>query len=74
MWILAADLGFLELYVRQKHQEKVLVIAEDYATLYKVNEKWPGHAVLIPPALDSQTARLPRNKVSSFFISSSTKA
>ncbi|CAA7013095.1 unnamed protein product [Microthlaspi erraticum] len=39
----------------QKHQDKVLVIAEDYATLYKVNEKWPGHAVLIPPALDSQT-------------------
>lgn len=41
---------------RQNHQDKVLVIAEDYATLYKVNEKWPGHAVLIPPALDSQTA------------------
>ncbi|KAL0712224.1 hypothetical protein Bca4012_019202 [Brassica carinata] len=41
---------------RQKHQDKVLVIAEDYATLYKVNSKWPGHAVLIPPALDSQTA------------------
>ncbi|WZZ84280.1 hypothetical protein YC2023_112859 [Brassica napus] len=41
---------------RQKHQDKVLVIAEDYATLYKVNKKWPGHAVLIPPALDSQTA------------------
>ncbi|KAE8708022.1 UDP-D-xylose:L-fucose alpha-1,3-D-xylosyltransferase MGP4 [Hibiscus syriacus] len=41
---------------RQKHQEKVLVIAEDYVTLDKVNEKWPGHAVLIPPALDSQTA------------------
>ncbi|ESQ29539.1 hypothetical protein EUTSA_v10024115mg [Eutrema salsugineum] len=41
---------------RQKHHEKVLVIAEDYATLYKVNEKWPGHAVLIPPALDPQTA------------------
>ncbi|KAH1106989.1 hypothetical protein J1N35_010757 [Gossypium stocksii] len=41
---------------RQKHQEKVLVIAEDYATLYKVNEKWPGHAVLVPPAIDSQTA------------------
>ncbi|CAA7013096.1 unnamed protein product [Microthlaspi erraticum] len=39
----------------QKHQDKVLVIAEDYATLYKVNEKWPGHAVLIPPALDSKT-------------------
>jgi hypothetical protein len=30
--------------------------AEDYATLYKVNEKWPGHAVLIPPALDPQSA------------------
>ncbi|EOA20914.1 hypothetical protein CARUB_v10001249mg [Capsella rubella] len=41
---------------RQKHQDQVLVIAEDYATLYKVNEKWPGHAVLIPPVLDSQTA------------------
>ncbi|XP_043716348.1 UDP-D-xylose:L-fucose alpha-1,3-D-xylosyltransferase MGP4-like [Telopea speciosissima] len=41
---------------RQKHQEKVLVIAEDYATLYKVNQKWPGHAVLIPPAPDAQTA------------------
>ena len=41
---------------RQKHQEKVLVIAEDYATLYKVNEKWPGHAVLVPPAPDAQTA------------------
>lgn len=41
---------------RQKHHEKVLVIAEDYATLYKVNEKWPGHAVLVPPALESQTA------------------
>ncbi|CAN6969728.1 unnamed protein product [Brassica rapa subsp. trilocularis] len=41
---------------RQKHQDKVLVIAEDYATLYLINEKWPGHAVLIPPALDSQTA------------------
>ncbi|CAN6861231.1 unnamed protein product [Brassica oleracea] len=40
---------------RQKHQDKVLVIAEDYATLYLINEKWPGHAVLIPPALDSHT-------------------
>ncbi|XP_010456126.1 PREDICTED: UDP-D-xylose:L-fucose alpha-1,3-D-xylosyltransferase-like [Camelina sativa] len=40
---------------RQKHQDQVLVIAEDYTTLYKVNEKWPGHAVLIPPALDSKT-------------------
>lgn len=42
--------------VRQKQHEKVLVIAEDYATLYKVNERWPGHAVLIPPAPDAQTA------------------
>ncbi|KFK27221.1 hypothetical protein AALP_AA8G353300 [Arabis alpina] len=41
---------------RQKHQDKVLVFAEDYATLYKVNEKWPGHAVLTHPSLDSQTA------------------
>ncbi|KAF6153265.1 hypothetical protein GIB67_000054 [Kingdonia uniflora] len=41
---------------RQKHQENVLVIAEDYATLYKVNRKWPGHAVLVPPAPDAQTA------------------
>lgn len=41
---------------RQKHHEKVLVIAEDYPTLYKVNEKWPGHAVLVPPALEAQTA------------------
>ncbi|KAL5989190.1 hypothetical protein ACLOJK_010080 [Asimina triloba] len=35
---------------RQKHQDKVLVIAEDYATLFQVNKRWPGHAVLIPPA------------------------
>lgn len=41
---------------RQNHQDKVLVIAEDYATLYKINERWPGHAVLVPPAPDSQTA------------------
>ncbi|KAJ4838006.1 UDP-D-xylose:L-fucose alpha-1,3-D-xylosyltransferase mgp4 [Turnera subulata] len=41
---------------RQKHQDKVLVIAEDYATLFKVNGRWPGHAVLVPPAPDSQTA------------------
>lgn len=41
---------------RQKHQEKVLVIAEDYATLYKVNERWPGHAVLVPPALEAAAA------------------
>lgn len=31
--------------VRQNHHEKVLVIAEDYSTLYKVNETWPGNAV-----------------------------
>ena len=42
--------------VRQKHHEKVLVIAEDYATLYTVNGRWPGHAVLIPPAPDAQVA------------------
>lgn len=41
---------------RQKHQDKVLVIAEDYATLYKVNERWPGHAVLVPPALEAAAA------------------
>lgn len=41
---------------RQKHQDKVLVIAEDYTTLYEVNERWPGHAVLVPPAPEAQTA------------------
>ncbi|KAL0008502.1 hypothetical protein SO802_010004 [Lithocarpus litseifolius] len=41
---------------KQKHQDKLLVIAEDYATLFKVNQRWPGHAVLVPPAPDSQTA------------------
>ncbi|CAI9764863.1 unnamed protein product [Fraxinus pennsylvanica] len=41
---------------RQKQHEKVLVIAEDYATLYKVNERWPGHAVLVPPALEAAAA------------------
>ncbi|KAL2892089.1 UDP-D-xylose:L-fucose alpha-1 3-D-xylosyltransferase MGP4 [Bienertia sinuspersici] len=41
---------------RQKHQDKVLVIAEDYNTLYRVNERWPGHAVLIPPVLESHSA------------------
>ncbi|CAH2046798.1 unnamed protein product [Thlaspi arvense] len=40
---------------RQKHLDKVLVITEDYAKPYKVNEKWPGHAILVPLALDSQT-------------------
>lgn len=41
---------------RQKQHDKVLVIAEDYATLDKVNERWPGHAVLIPPALEAAAA------------------
>ncbi|GER26462.1 UDP-D-xylose:L-fucose alpha-1,3-D-xylosyltransferase 1 [Striga asiatica] len=41
---------------RQKQQDKVLVIAEDYATLDKVNERWPGHAVLVPPALEAAAA------------------
>lgn len=41
---------------RQNHQDKVLVIAEDYATLDKINERWPGHAVLIPPALEAAAA------------------
>ncbi|KAL4353751.1 hypothetical protein GQ457_06G031730 [Hibiscus cannabinus] len=38
------------------HQEQILVIAEYYATPYKVNENCTGHAVLVLPALDSQTA------------------
>ncbi|KAJ3676267.1 hypothetical protein LUZ60_003679 [Juncus effusus] len=41
---------------RQRHHEQVLVVAEDYATLYAVNERWPGHAVLVPPVPDSQIA------------------
>ncbi|RZC67669.1 hypothetical protein C5167_011372 [Papaver somniferum] len=41
---------------RFKHQEKVLVIAEDYKTLFLVNQRWPGHAVLIPPAPENQSA------------------
>ncbi|EFH70914.1 hypothetical protein ARALYDRAFT_892838 [Arabidopsis lyrata subsp. lyrata] len=50
------ELPWLISISRQNHEEKVLVIAEDYATLYKVNERWPGHAVLIPSALDPQAA------------------
>ncbi|KAH9616858.1 hypothetical protein KSS87_006738 [Heliosperma pusillum] len=42
--------------VRQGHQDNVLVIAEDYNTLFKVNQKWPGHAVLIPPVLEASSA------------------
>ncbi|KAL8138482.1 hypothetical protein V2J09_004483 [Rumex salicifolius] len=41
---------------RHGHQDKVLVIAEDYGTLLRVNERWPGHAVIIPPVLDLQSA------------------
>ncbi|KAI3942484.1 hypothetical protein MKW98_013136 [Papaver atlanticum] len=47
------------------HQEKVLVIAEDYKTSFLVNQRWPGfgcpysnsgHAVLIAPAPENQSA------------------
>lgn len=41
---------------RHRRHHAVLVIAEDYATLYAVNEKWPGHAVLVPPAPALQQA------------------
>lgn len=41
---------------RQRHHEQVLVVAEDYAILYAVNDRWPGHAVLVPPVPDTQTA------------------
>lgn len=41
---------------RQRHHDQVLVVAEDYATLYAVNDRWPGHAVLVPPVPDTQTA------------------
>ncbi|KAI3511932.1 hypothetical protein L1887_19093 [Cichorium endivia] len=40
--------------VRQQYHEKVLVIAEDFATLYTINGRWPGHVVLIPHAPDAQ--------------------
>lgn len=55
---------------RQKHQDKVLVIAEDYATLFKVNQRWPGHAVLVPPAPDSQTAHKFGSQVCIYFLTS----
>ncbi|KMZ60203.1 Nucleotide-diphospho-sugar transferase family protein [Zostera marina] len=35
------------------HAGKVLVVAEDYETLEYVNRRWPGHSVLIPPALEN---------------------
>ncbi|KAG6499940.1 hypothetical protein ZIOFF_039754 [Zingiber officinale] len=41
---------------RQKRQDQVLIFAEDYATLYEINRRWPRHAVLVQPAPDSQTA------------------
>lgn len=41
---------------RHRRHQAVLVIAEDYATLYAVNERWPGHAVLVPPAPALQQA------------------
>ncbi|ESW30862.1 hypothetical protein PHAVU_002G188500 [Phaseolus vulgaris] len=40
----------------QNRQDMVLVIAEDYASLHRVNDLWPGHAVLIPPVLDAEAA------------------
>lgn len=53
---------------RQKHQDKVLVIAEDYATLYAVNDRWPGHAVLVPPAPDAQVAHKFGSQVYSIWL------
>ncbi|KAH7301408.1 hypothetical protein KP509_23G024800 [Ceratopteris richardii] len=43
-------LNWIASIARHHRHHEVLIIAEDYATLYRVNEKWPGHAVLIPPA------------------------
>ncbi|CAN4111512.1 unnamed protein product [Withania somnifera] len=36
----------------------MLVTAEDYATLFEVNQRWPGHAVIVPPVLESQSAHM----------------
>lgn len=41
---------------RAGRADQVLVIAEDYETLDRINAAWPGHAVLVPPAPDAQTA------------------
>ncbi|KAG6499936.1 UDP-D-xylose:L-fucose alpha-1,3-D-xylosyltransferase-like [Zingiber officinale] len=41
---------------RQKRQDQVLIFAEDYATLYEINRRWPGHAVLVQPAPESNAA------------------
>ncbi|KAG0564646.1 hypothetical protein KC19_8G127900 [Ceratodon purpureus] len=40
---------------RQNRHQAALIIAEDYATLDFVNTRWPGHAVLIPPALHEES-------------------
>ncbi|RLM77910.1 hypothetical protein C2845_PM12G28520 [Panicum miliaceum] len=39
---------------RAGRADQVLVIAEDYETLDRINAAWPGHAVLVPPAPDAQ--------------------
>ncbi|KAF8719907.1 hypothetical protein HU200_024671 [Digitaria exilis] len=41
---------------RAGRADQVLVIAEDYETLDRINSAWPGHAVLVPPAPDAQAA------------------
>uniref|UniRef100_A0A452Z0G4 Nucleotide-diphospho-sugar transferase domain-containing protein n=1 Tax=Aegilops tauschii subsp. strangulata TaxID=200361 RepID=A0A452Z0G4_AEGTS len=41
---------------RAGRANQVLVIAEDYETLERINAAWPGHAVLVPPAPDAQAA------------------
>ena len=41
---------------RQNRHQAALIIAEDYATLDFVNTRWPGHAVLIPPALPATSS------------------
>lgn len=43
---------------KQNRHQAALILAEDYATLDFVNSRWPGHAVLIPPALNSATPSL----------------
>ncbi|MCO5564448.1 hypothetical protein L7F22_018109 [Adiantum nelumboides] len=49
-------INWLTSIAKHHRHHGVLVVAEDYATLYAVNEKWPGHAVLIPPAPALQQA------------------
>lgn len=38
---------------KQNRHQSALIIAEDFATLDFVNSRWPGHAVLVPPAPSS---------------------